>query len=485
MTFIRIAGRTGHERGTNFEHAITNYLIKKGYKIDPKNLSENRYSHSGYEVDFRGKLENTPVIVECKAHKGKIDLPLIAAFYGKYSIERRKNEHCKGIFFSLSPLTDAAKLFYESIQKSEENIPFEVITTEGLIENLMNLPDNPPLEADYGKVKREYERIVEEYNLILNYNYKVGIEDKENKIFLEYINESYYWICITTGNYFLILDKKAELPKNHKYLAEQLKETENFLKNSNYLLAEKAELNPKRLLEMIIFCERNDEWKYVFKTTIELLSEKGCLDILIELLNNPRIRATVSVSDVIYKIEDVSEKLQRGIKNWREEFSDVAYCCIELLNFALEFNIRINKNNAVKNLKDLIKIYSKILVFDKDNKSEHFEKISYYIEKLVELNGEKVTECFDCAYKSSKEALKILNSELKQDVEDKDIFISKFAESDYFDPDLFSIELYEYQIKLLTKAHDEDNDSWIENEISELNNKINELHLQMEYVKNV
>ena len=87
MTFIRIAGRTGQEKGKNFEKAITKYLIRKGYEIDPKSTTHSR---SGYEVDFEGTLGNTPLTAECKAHKGKIDLPLIAAFYGKYELKRKK-----------------------------------------------------------------------------------------------------------------------------------------------------------------------------------------------------------------------------------------------------------------------------------------------------------------------------------------------------------------------------------------------------------
>ncbi len=481
MVFIRIAGITGQERGKNFEKAITNYLHKRGYKI---NLKEPRRSRSGYEVDFNGTLEKTPVTVECKAHKGKIDVPLIAAFFGKYAIKRRKDNRYIGKFFSLSPLTDDAKNFIESIQESEENIPFEVITADELINNLIEVQD---LEADYTKAEREFEKLVKEYNNVLNYN--GYIEDKENKIFLEYLNKSYYWICIVSsikGNHFLILDKKAEIPKDHKSLADQLRETENVLKDVRYLLAEKAELNSEMLLQAIIYCERNNEWKHVFKNTIELLSNKGYVDILSELFENPTVRTTVSKNDIIRKIEDISEKLLYGIENWKEECY-IAQHCSQLLNFVYEYNIKNNEDSAVENLKTQIKIQSQILVFDKNKRTDCLEKISEYIDMLTKIDKEKLNKCFyfKFAYNSSKEALNRLDTELKKQMvvryeENEDRYSSEYAASDYYNPDLYLIELYESQIKLLENAKDEENVSWADKEISELTTEINYLRSQIE-----
>ncbi len=478
MTFIRIAGRTGQEKGENFEDAISEYLIKRGYN----KTDEPRRSSSGYEVDFKGKHGDTSVTVECKAHKNKIDLPLIAAFFGKYTRDRYEDEHCKGIFFSLSPLTDAAKQFYESIKKNEPNIPFEVITAEDLIKNLRELPDtNPPLEADYTTAKREFEKIVEKYNFILNH--EVYIENKEENIFLEYLNGSYYWIGIVSsikGRYFLILDKRAELPKDHKYLAEQLRETEDLLKDVKYLLAEKTELNTERLLEAIVYFERNNEWKYVFKNTIELLSKNGYLDILAELFENQTIRTTVSQNDVVSKIEEIAEKLLHGIENWKEDFPDVARCCVELFNFTFEYNVKNNEDKAVKNLEELVKIYSKKLVFDTPSRTESLGGISQCIQKLEKINEGKSAKCFEFAYKISKKALEILNSELEPDTweENRLRLTDETIEADYPDPSL--IELYECQKMLLEKARCEENASYIDEEISKLNNKIEEFRTVIE-----
>ena len=379
-----------------------------------------------------------------------------------------------GKFFSLSLLTYSAKHFYESIQELEDNVPFEVITAEDLIKNLIGLPDtNPPLEADYTKAEREFERIVKKYNFILNY--EIFIEDKENNIFLEYLNESYYWVCIVSsgkGRYFLILDKRAKPPKDHKYLAEQLRETEKLLKDVKYLLAEKAELNPDWLLKVIVYCERNSEWKYVFKNTIELLSKKGYLDIIVELFENNTLRTTVGQRDVIVKVEDIAENLLMGIENWKEDFPNVARCCVELFNFAFEYNIENNKNNAVKNLKELMNIYSKKLVFDTPSRTESLERIFKYIQKLEKINEGKSDEYFKVAYNKSKEALEILNNELKPVVGYEDRLIS-IDETDL-------IELYECQIKLIEKARCEENAAWVDEERSKLDNKIEELRIAIE-----
>ncbi|VVB93606.1 Restriction endonuclease [uncultured archaeon] len=470
MTFIRIAGLNGQEIGKNFENAIAEYLKKKGYKSTDKPRH-----HNGYEVDFRGTHENTPVTVECKAHERNIDLPSIAAFYGKYSLDRYENLHLKGKFFSLSPLTDSAKQFYNSIKKNEPNIPFEVVTVDELIKNLVEIPDNPPLDADYTKAEREFEKLIKDYNIILNYG--IFIEDKENNIFLEYLNKSYYWICIVSsvvkGNYFLVLDKTAKIPKDHKILADQLRINEDLLIDVKYLLSEKAELNPDRLLWAIVHCEKNSEWKYVFKKTIELLSKSGNLDILSELLKNPDIRDTVSENDVINKIEDISENLLHGIENWREEFCDTAQHCSQFLNFAFEYYIhKNNKDAAVENLKKQIEIHSQILVLDKSLRAECVEKISQYIDTLVKITGEKLSDYYILAYEYSDKALKILNNDLEKQEASEDKDLSKFAK--YDSAPYFFIELYEHQIKLLENVKDEEHASWATKEILELDAKIDQ-----------
>lgn len=477
MTFIRIAGSNGQEIGKNFENAIAEYLKKKGYK----NTDKPTHSKDGYEVDIRCTHQNTPVTVECKAHERNIDLPSIAAFYGKYTLNRYENTHLQGILFSLSPLTDNAKQFYDSIKENEPDIPFEMVNVDDLIKYLMDIPDNPPLEADYTKAEREFGKLVKEYNIILNYD--IFIEDKENNIFLEYLNKSYYWICIVSslvkGDYFLVLDKTAKIPKDHKELADQLK-SESLLTDVKYLLSEKAELNPERLLWAIVHCEKNNEWKHVFKKTIELLSKSGNLDILSELLKNPAIRDTVSENDVISKIEDISENLLHGIENWKEEFCDTAQHCSQFLNFTFEHYIKINnKDAAVENLKKQIEIHSQILVLDKSRRAECIEKISQYIDTLVKITGENLSNYYRLAYDSSNKALKRLNNDLEKQEADEDTDISKFAESDYSAP-YFFIELYEYHKKLLEKARNEENALWADEEISELNKKINDLHAQIE-----
>lgn len=477
MTFIRIAGSTSQKIGENFEKVIAKYLEKRGYK----KTNEPRRSISGDEVDFRGKFGNAPVTVECKAHKSKIDLPLIAAFFGKYTRDRYENQYYQGLFFSLSPLTDSAKQFYKAIKKNEPDIPFEIITADDLIKNLTERQDpDPPLEANYAKAEREFDKRVKEYNIILNYD--ISIVDKENKIFLEYLNESYYWICIVSsikGNYFLIVDKKANIPKDHKRLAEQLRTSESLLKDVKYLLSEKAELSPDKLLEAIVYCEKNNEGINIFKITIDLLSKNGYLDILSELFKNQTVRATVAKNDVIRKIENISEGLQNIKENWKEEFPSNAQCCSELLDFALEYNITHNKNSAIENLKELIKIHSKIIVFDKSKRSECLDKISGYIDIMIKINGGKLSNYFESAYNFSKEALDILNSELKTEIEDEDRFTREFAKSDYLDQkDL--IEIYECQKKLLEKAGNEENAFRIDKEILELTSKINDLRTQLE-----
>lgn len=485
MTFIRIAGSNSQEIGKNFENAIKEYLKKIGYR----STGEPSYTKEGYQLDYQGTLEDTPVIVECKAHEDKIDMNSIAAFFGKYMIDRNK-PHEKGIFYSLSPLTDNAKRFYKFVKEKEQNEPnlnirFEIITVDKLIKNLIDLQE-PLLEADFTKAERKFDKLVKDYNIILNYD--IFIEDKENHIFLQYLNSSYYWICIVStiikGNYFLILDKTAEIPKDHKALADQLiseslLRSKSPLKDVKYLLSEKAEINPDRLLEAIVYCDGNNEWKRVFKKTIELLSKSGNLDILSELLKNPAIRDTVSENDVISKIEDISENLLDGIENWKEEFCDTAQHCSQFINFTFEHYIKINnKDAAVENLKKQIEIQSQILVLDKSRRAECVEKISQYIDTIVKINGETSSNYYISAYDSSNKALKRLNNELETQEVDKDKYIRTFAESDYSAPYIF-IELYEYQKKLLEKARDEENASWADKEISELISKINELHAQI------
>ncbi len=98
-----------------------------------------------------------------------------------------------------------------------------------------------------------------------------------------------------------------------------------------------------------------------------------------------------------------------------------------------------------------------------------------------------INKCFyfKFAYNSSKEALNRLDTELKKQMvvryeENEDRYSSEYAASDYYNPDLYLIELYESQIKLLENAKDEENVSWADKEISELTTEINYLRSQIE-----
>ena len=82
------------------------------------------------------------------------------------------------------------------------------------------------------------------------------------------------------------------------------------------------------------------------------------------------------------------------------------------------------------------------------------------------------------AYDYTNKALKRLNNVSETQKVDEDKYIRMLAESDYSAP-YFFIELYEYQKKLLEKARNEENVSWIKKEILELNENIHDLHAQI------
>ncbi|MDP3066920.1 MAG: hypothetical protein Q8N08_09315 [Methanobacteriaceae archaeon] len=103
MVSIRIAGTNANEIGKNFEKAITDFLKEKRYQIDKE---DPRRSDSGYEVDFNGKIEGTPVTVECKAQERNINVPLISSFFGKYclkKLEKKDNSYIKADSIAFLP----------------------------------------------------------------------------------------------------------------------------------------------------------------------------------------------------------------------------------------------------------------------------------------------------------------------------------------------------------------------------------------------
>jgi len=371
----------------------------------------------------------------------------LSLFFGKYILDKDKNETipCRGQFFSLSPLTDAAINFYRSIPDKTKAL-LEFIQPDELINKLADRKVGL-LESNYDGAKIKFENIVKDYHIISKND--IHIQDDETSIFLEYFNDDYYWICIVSSNsrkYFLILNKYAELPKGHKSLAKQLKEAEKkFLKNIDYLLAEKIELDPNILLKTIVIADRNNEWKYLFLRTIDLLNNNGYIDILIELLKTLEFKSS-SEKNIMRKVEEISENLMHEQKNSKEEYLDNARNVLKLLPFVLNYNIEHdNKKDAIENLKTLIKNDSEILVFDKSERSNCFERILKYINVLIEkdTNNSDRSSFFKHAYDSSKHALDELNAYSKQE---------EISVSDYNEPDPYLIELYQCQIGLLENA---------------------------------
>ncbi|MDP3066921.1 MAG: hypothetical protein Q8N08_09320 [Methanobacteriaceae archaeon] len=382
-------------------------------------------------------------------------------------------------------MTDDAMRFYKRIQKNKEEIHFIIITADELISDLIDLKF---LEVDSTRVQREFERWIENFNIIINC--KFFIEDKENAIFLEYLNGSYYWICIVSSNsgkYFLILDKNAELPKQHKSLAKQLKEAERDLEKIDYLLAEKIELDPNILLKTIATPDNDDEWKYLFMRAIELLNNNGYLDILIELLKTFKFKSS-SEKAVIGKVEEISDKLMYELKNSKEDYLNNARHVSNLLPFVYNYNIIHNKNCAIENLKKLIKNDSRILVFDKSERSNCFERISKNIDIIKpDTNNSDRSSYFILAYYSTKHALDELNAYLKQEVSEiqneTKQYTMEISVSDYDEPDPYLIELYQYQKRLLEKAKvtekGTENIALIDKDVSEITKKIYEYQIKL------
>lgn len=133
MTRIRIAAKDNQKRGKIFERMISDLLERQGYEDIRLNQVEQ-----GYELDFKARHKGVEIIGECKAHKDKIRSPDIHEFFAKFTLERRRNKHIKGEFYSLSPLTgsNGAEGVLTRI-KEDENIPFIVYTPEGIVSQLI------------------------------------------------------------------------------------------------------------------------------------------------------------------------------------------------------------------------------------------------------------------------------------------------------------------------------------------------------------
>jgi hypothetical protein len=212
MIQIRIAEKDNQKRGKLFERMIRDLLERQGYEDIRLNQVEQ-----GYELDFKARHKGVEIIGECKAHKDKIHSPDILDFFAKFTLERRRNKHIKGEFYSLSPLTgsNGAEGVLTQI-KEEENILFVSYNPEEIVDQLIK---KELVSASFDDIKAEFSSIIDRTGQMTDKKFVMG-----DKIFLEYLGGEehlrgeYYWICLVSGygedaKSFLILDNTGKIPQ--------------------------------------------------------------------------------------------------------------------------------------------------------------------------------------------------------------------------------------------------------------------------------
>ena len=301
MTQIRIAEKDPRKRGELFERMMGELLEKQGYDIKFNQVKP------GYELDFhaRHKHRGHEMIGECKAHKKRIDSPDLSEFFGKFTLERRANQHLSAEFYSLSPLTgrNGAEGLLEKI-KEEEGIPFSVHTPEEIIDELNSIGI---LSRDIDRIKYEFEIQIEGISYVTNQ--KFHIDD----ILLEYFRGDYYWICSVSEpsgkKSFLLLDSTGSIPKGYINIIGAIKEHDESLSDRGHLFQhETLGLDSGVLLSVVAQLDKKENsWKPVFYKCIEILKNNSDYITIANIFIG--IGPHCDEDDVFRKAEDIADIL--------------------------------------------------------------------------------------------------------------------------------------------------------------------------------
>lgn len=205
---VYILGRNNDDKGSQLEELTRQILEYQGFT----NIAKNTQHSGANEIDVRAEKKEfagireikTPVVCECKAHNGPIDMTDWLKFIGKLHIERRKGgetAHTIGLMISLSGANGCVTGSYKDDFAGDNRV--QLITND----ELFNLISGLYSIEEASKIKA-----------MLNHNHNIQCWDIdiayfERKCYLIVsLDNSKYTICNTSGELMRGEEAEAIIP---------------------------------------------------------------------------------------------------------------------------------------------------------------------------------------------------------------------------------------------------------------------------------
>jgi len=305
MTEIRIAATTSVERGRLFEE-MTRTLLEGYWRWE--NVELNLY-RGGYELDFKASSNEGEIIGECKArHDKKIFTTDILAFFAKFTLERRDNQHLRGAFYTLSHLTGSkgADAVLTRIRQ-EKSIPFSVYTSDDIVNQLVKQELVETIEY----IEKKFDFLIDGLGKITAKKFH------RDEIVLEYFNSEYYWVGLITEydndkKYFLLLDSRGNMPRDNPGLGDVLKKQDaSLLGDREHLFQKDFNLDSEKLLSVVIQLDKNNQWKKIFLECIRSLEDQHDYVTIANIFEKI---GECEEPELYTYVEDIGDKIRVGDK---------------------------------------------------------------------------------------------------------------------------------------------------------------------------
>lgn len=198
---VYILGRNNDDKGAQLEELTRQILEHQGFT----NIAKNTQHSGANEIDVRAEKKefavireiNTPVVCECKAHNGPIDMTDWLKFIGKLHIERGKGgetAHTIGLMISLSGANGCVIGSYKDDFAGDNRV--QLITND----ELFNLISELYSIEEASKIKTA-----------LNHNHNIQCWD----IDIAYFDRKCYLIISLDNSKYTICNTSGELMKGH------------------------------------------------------------------------------------------------------------------------------------------------------------------------------------------------------------------------------------------------------------------------------
>jgi|GEM_PF-2268891 len=283
-------------------HVLESILKKILQALHYEQVKINKLT-KGYELDFKAKnlIGGGTVIGECKAKSKPVDTTDILKFFGKYTIEKEKDEQLVAILISLSGLNRKAEEVYEQIARTLKE-KFTIYYSDELLNLLYK---TGIIKNDIASFQKKVDSIISDLALIS------GCCFENDEYYMLYLRENYYWIqtiSSPSGKNFIALDNQGKQIKEYSILKNLYEADKDLYDRSIEPLYHLPCISSQEIAKAMLLVNSKGNWEGLSRKILSILLSECQFNIIAEVFKDFMPRHSIEESEEI-KLYDYEKQL--------------------------------------------------------------------------------------------------------------------------------------------------------------------------------